>query len=77
MCFHELKKEDGESVRSGKAAKTEKTGRVEDVLLEGRSLCEMRGESRWKWQHEILRSKKGRGVGFRSVSLTSNRRKGW
>lgn len=48
MRFHELKKEDGESVRSSKAAKAEKTGRVEDVLLEGRSLCAMRGASRWK-----------------------------
>jgi alkylated DNA repair dioxygenase AlkB len=70
MRFHELVREDGGSVRSGKAAKAEKTGRVEDVLLEGRSLCIMREDSRWKWQHEIPRSKRGRGSGWKRVSLT-------
>lgn len=70
MRFHELAKLDGGSVRSGKAAKAEKTGRKEDIELPGRSLCVMRGESRWKWQHEILRSKKGRPPGWTRVSLT-------
>ncbi|KUJ19034.1 uncharacterized protein LY89DRAFT_474803 [Mollisia scopiformis] len=76
LRFHELKKEDGGSVRSGKAARAEKTGRVKDVHLEGRSLCVMRGESRWKWQHEILRTKKGRDLGWKRVSLTFRWKKG-
>lgn len=76
MRFHELTRENGGSVRSGKAAKAEKTGRVEDVLLEGRSLCVMRGESRWKWQHEIPRSRRGRGIGWKRVSLTFRWKKG-
>lgn len=70
MQFHELAKADGGSVRSGKAALAEKTGCREEVLLKGRSLCVMRGESRWKWQHEIRRSGKGRGAGWKRVSLT-------
>jgi alkylated DNA repair dioxygenase AlkB len=70
MRFHELTKADGGSVRSGKAAMAEKTGRKEDVWLKGRSLCVMRGESRWKWQHEIRRVAKGRGRGWKRVSLT-------
>lgn len=70
MRFHELAQADGGSVRSGKAAKAKKTGRVEDVLLEGRSLCIMRGDSRWKWQHEVPRNRRGRGIGWKRVSLT-------
>jgi alkylated DNA repair protein alkB family protein 8 len=53
-----------------KAALAAKTGRKEDVLFPRRSLCVMRGDSRWKWQHEIVRSGKGRGVGWERVSLT-------
>ena len=68
--FHELKKPFDGSVRSGKAARAEKTGQRVDVQLPGRSLLVMRGESRWKWQHEIVRSAKGRGVGWKRVSLT-------
>lgn len=68
--FHELEKPFDGSVRSGKAARAEKTGKRIDVQLPGRSLLVMRGESRWKWQHEIVRSAKGRGVGWKRVSLT-------
>lgn len=38
--------------------------------MEGRSLLVMSGEARWRWQHEIPRTKQGRTVGFRRVSLT-------
>lgn len=58
------------SVRSGKARKAERTGRREDVWLEGRGVMVMRGESRWRWQHEIAKGTRGRGVGWRRVSLT-------
>ena len=58
MRFHELTKPDGGSVRSGKAQKAEKTGRREDFWLPGRSLLIMKGDSRWRWQHEICRGKK-------------------
>lgn len=68
--FHELTQPFDGSVRSGKAAKAERTGRREDVLMPGRCLMVMRGESRWKWQHEIMRSRRGRGVGWKRVSLT-------
>lgn len=68
--FLELREPYDGSVRSGKAGKAEKTGRREDVELPGRSLMVMRGESRWRWQHEILRSKRGRGAGWKRVSLT-------
>lgn len=68
--FHEMTKPFDGSVRSGKASKAEKTGKRIDVHLPGRSLLVMEGESRWKWQHEILRSKKGRGAGWKRVSLT-------
>lgn len=70
MRFLELVEPDGGSVRSGKAGKARRTGRRADVLLRGRGVCVMRGESRWRWQHEILRSGKGRGLGWRRVSLT-------
>lgn len=69
--FHELEKPDDGSVRSGKARLAKRTGRRVDVWLPGGSLCVMRGESRWKWQHEIVRRRrKGRGEGWRRVSLT-------
>ena len=68
--FRELTKPFGGSVRSGKAGKAEKTGKKVDVDMPGRSLLMMSGESRWKWQHEIVRSAKGRGVGWKRVSLT-------
>ena len=68
--FHELARPFDGSVRSGKAAKAERTGKVVDVQLPGRSLLVMSGESRWSWQHEIVRSSRGRGLGWRRVSLT-------
>lgn len=68
--FHELTEPYDGSVRSGKAGKAAKTGRVVDVQMPGKSLMVMRGESRWKWQHEIVRSAKGRGMGWKRVSLT-------
>ncbi|CCG83953.1 protein of unknown function [Taphrina deformans PYCC 5710] len=68
MRFHELAGAFDGSVRTGKAAKAPKTGRVEDVLLPSRSLCIMSGESRWSWQHEIRPLK--RAATFKRVSLT-------
>lgn len=68
--FQELTESFDGSVRSGKAGKAEKTGRKVDVNMPGRSLLVMRGESRWSWQHEIARSARGRGVGWKRVSLT-------
>ena len=68
--FHELTEPFDGSVRSGKAGKAGKTGKKVDVGMPGRSLLVMRGESRWKWQHEIVRSAIGRGVGWKRVSLT-------
>ena len=68
--FHELEKADDGSVRSGKARVAKRTGRRVDVWLPSGSLCVMSGESRWKWQHEIVRGRKGRREGWRRVSLT-------
>lgn len=68
--FRELTEPFDGSVRSGKAGKANKTGRKADVDMPGRSLLVMRGESRWKWQHEIVRSSKARGPGWKRVSLT-------
>jgi alkylated DNA repair dioxygenase AlkB len=76
MRFLELEKPNGGSVRSGGAARARKTGRLEDVELLGRGLCVMRASSRWSWQHEIRRSAKGRGVGWRRVSLTFRHKPG-
>ena len=68
--FHELENADDGSVRSGKARLARRTGRRVDVWLPCRSLCVMRGDSRWRWQHEIVRGRRGRGNGWRRVSLT-------
>jgi len=70
MRFHELVVPDGGSVRSGKAQRARRTGRRIDVMLPGRSLVVMRDEARWKWQHEIVRTGRGRGEGWERVSLT-------
>ncbi|MCJ1381455.1 hypothetical protein MMC17_004565 [Xylographa soralifera] len=70
MRFHELVTPDGGSVRSGKAQKARRTGRHVDVMLPGRSLVVMNDDARWKWQHEIVRSRKGRCAGWERVSLT-------
>ena len=71
MRFHELVNTDDGSVRSGKAAKAQRTGRKVDVWLPPRSLLIMRGLSRYQWQHEICRSKKGRlAVNWKRTSLT-------
>lgn len=68
--FHELTKPFDGSVRSGKAGKAGMAGRKEDVQMPGRSLLVMNGDSRWKWQHEIVRSAKGRNAHWKRVSLT-------
>lgn len=68
--FHELLEPYDGSVRSGNTGKAKKTGRVVDVEMPGRSLLIMSGESRWRWQHEIVRNGKGRGPGWKRVSLT-------
>jgi len=71
MRFHELAGENDGSVRSGKAAKAERTGKRCDVRLEMRSLMVMTGEARRSWQHEIVRGRKsGKTLGWRRVSLT-------
>jgi alkylated DNA repair dioxygenase AlkB len=70
MRFHELKEEHDGSVRSGKAKEARRTGTKVDVWLPRKSLLVMKGESRRKWQHEILRGRKRRKEGFRRVSLT-------
>lgn len=71
MRFYELAGEHDGSVRSGKAREAERTGRKVDVVLERRGLVVMTGEARRKWQHEIVRGRvKGKGVGWRRVSLT-------
>ncbi|OQO15182.1 hypothetical protein B0A48_00565 [Cryoendolithus antarcticus] len=71
MRLHDLVEEGDGSVRSGLAGKAARTGRKVDVVLERRGLVVMRGEARRKWQHEIVRGRmKGRGEGWRRVSLT-------
>ena len=74
--FTEMTKPYDGSVRSGRASKAAKTGNVKDVRLPGRSLLVMRGESRWKWQHEIPRSRTGRGPNWKRVSLTFRHKEG-
>lgn len=69
--FHELINRNDGSVRTGKAAEATKTGRKLDVWLPSRSVMVMKGKAREKWQHEIVRSRKGRfGDNWRRVSLT-------
>ena len=69
--FHELFNAHDGSVRSGKAATAPRTGRRVDFRLPSRSLMVVTGDARWKWQHEIVRSRKGRsGEGWKRVSLT-------
>ena len=77
MRFHELAEEHDGSVRSGGAREAPRTGKREDVWLPGRGLVLMGGQSRWRWQHEIVRGRKGRkgkkgrsGSGWKRVSLT-------
>ena len=71
MRFRELTETDDGSVRSGKAAKATRTGKSVDIWMPRRSLLVMAGESRDKWQHEIIRSRRGRdGQDWRRVSLT-------
>ena len=70
MRFHELVAPDGGSVRSGKAQVAKRTGKLVDIMLPGRSLVIMNDDARWKWQHEIVRTNKGRGPGWKRVSLT-------
>lgn len=71
MRFHELVEADDGSVRSGKAGLAKRTGRRVDVWMPRRSLIVMEGEARERWQHEIVRSRKGRvGLDWRRVSLT-------
>lgn len=71
MRFHELEHPNDGSVRSGKASQAEKTGRVKDVWMPRRSLLVMQGKAREKWQHEIVRSKRGRNApDWRRISLT-------
>ena len=69
LRFHELDEPDDGSVRTGKAAKAARTGRKADVWMPSRSLLVMKGEGRWKWQHEIVRGRK-KHDGFKRTSLT-------
>ena len=71
MRFHELVLPDDGSVRSGKAGQAKRTGRRVDVCMPRRSLLVMDDKARSIWQHEIVRSRKGRtGQDWRRVSLT-------
>jgi len=70
MRFHELVVEDDGSVRTGKARQATRSGKRVDVFLPSKSLLVMTGEARRKWQHEIVRSRKGRGNAWKRVSLT-------
>ncbi len=69
LRFHELFEPNDGSVRSGKAAEAKRTGRKVDLWMPSRSLLVMRGEGRWKWQHEIVRGRK-KHTGFKRTSLT-------
>ena len=69
MHFDELVIPNGGSVRSGKAQKANRTGRLFNVLLSGRSLVVMNGDAWWRWQHGILRTSKRRGLGWERMSL--------
>jgi alkylated DNA repair dioxygenase AlkB len=71
MRFHELSAPHDGSVRSFKAVRAPRTGRRVDVWLPVGSLLVLRGDARYRWQHEIVGRKKGReGVEWRRVSLT-------
>jgi alkylated DNA repair dioxygenase AlkB len=75
LRFHELSAPNDGSVRSGKAARAQRTGRKVDVWLAPRSLAVMRGDARMVWQHEVVRGKRGRvasrpGEEWRRTSLT-------
>lgn len=75
LRFHELSAPNDGSVRSGKAARAQRTGRKVDVWLAPRSLAVMRGDARRVWQHEVVRGKRGRvasrpGEEWRRTSLT-------
>lgn len=60
MRFHQLEAPDDGSVRSGKSRLAKRTGKKVDVWLPARSLAILRGDARYKWQHEIVRSKRRR-----------------
>lgn len=75
MRFHELEAPHDGSVRSGKSRLAKRTGRKVDVWLPPRSLAVLRGDARYKWQHEIVRSRTGRvpsrpGKEWKRTSLT-------
>ena len=75
MRFHELEMAHDGSVRSGKSRLAKRTGRRVDVWLPPRSLAVLRGDARYKWQHEIVRSRTGRmasrpGKEWKRTSLT-------
>ncbi|EON63022.1 hypothetical protein W97_02248 [Coniosporium apollinis CBS 100218] len=70
MRFHELAAPHDGSVRSFKAVQAPRTGRREDVWLPSGSLAVLTGDARYRWQHEIVRGKKGKEAGWRRVSLT-------
>lgn len=75
MRFHELETAHDGSVRSGKSRLAKRTGRKVDVWLPPRSLAVLRGDARYKWQHEIVRSRTGRvasrpGKEWKRTSLT-------
>lgn len=66
--FRELAEAFDGSVRSGKAGRAPRTGKVVDVSVKAGGLCIMSGPSRWNWQHEI--TPRVRETGFKRVSLT-------
>ncbi|KAJ3034659.1 hypothetical protein HDV00_004798 [Rhizophlyctis rosea] len=68
--FLELDLQPNERPIERKNNTAKRTGRSVEVRLDGGSLLVMSGEARWKWQHEIPRTKTGRTVGWRRVSLT-------
>ncbi|KAJ9111435.1 hypothetical protein QFC19_001204 [Naganishia cerealis] len=75
MRFHELEAPQDGSVRSGKSRLGKRTGRKVDVWLPPRSLAVLRGDARFKWQHEIVRSRTRRtasrpDVEWKRTSLT-------
>lgn len=76
MRFHELDLEPGVLPVSIKNNVAPRTGRVEEIWLEPRSILVMRDDARIRWQHEIPKNKRGRPtIGFRRLSLTYRTRK--